>query len=62
MQIQTDEEYESALKRLKVLWAALVHSEEARETGWRRTHEPEAKELDELAAAIETYERNRGWQ
>jgi hypothetical protein len=62
MTIETEEQYEKALVRLKVLWAELVHSEEARDTGWRRTHEPKAEELDELAAAIEAYERKRGWQ
>lgn len=62
MTIETEEEYEKAMKRLKILWAKLVHSEEARDTGWRRTHEPKSEELDELAAAIEAYERKRGWQ
>lgn len=62
MTIETEEQYEKALVRLRVLWAELVHSEEARDTGWRRVNEPKSDELDELAAAVEAFERKRGWQ
>lgn len=61
MVLETEEQYENAMKRLKHLWAEFVHQEEARDTGWRRTNEPRSQELDELAAAIEAYERARGW-
>ena len=62
MTIRTEEEYEAAMKRLKELWAELVHSEEAREGAWRRVSDPKSEELDALAEALENYERKRGWQ